>query len=150
MNAQLGNDSLVSGVAPIPAAMATPWPAAPLPRAPVGTKAVALACEGGRWSSDAGVVLLKDSDDPLGLTRALAAVLSDPRAGRRLPLTPEDLLKQRVGHIAAGDEDAHDAHTLRDAPIGKLRRARLPAPGAPWASHPTLARLANRLARTAL
>jgi hypothetical protein len=34
-------------------------------------------------SSDAGVVLLKDIEAPLGVTPHLAAVLSDPRAPRR-------------------------------------------------------------------
>jgi hypothetical protein len=63
---------------------------------------VALAFDGGRLSSDAGIVLLKDIDAQLGLTRALAAVLSDPRDAHRLHFTPEDWLKQRVFHIAAG------------------------------------------------
>src|SRR5215475_13173357 len=122
MNAQLFNDSMVSGVEPMPAAVATPLQPAPLPRAPVETKAVALDFAGGRLSSEAGGGLLQDIDDQLGLTRALAAVLSDPRAVRRLHCTPEDLLKQRVLQIAAGYEDANDANTLRDAPICTLMR----------------------------
>jgi hypothetical protein len=44
----------------------------PLPLAPVGGKAVELDFDGGRLSSDAGVVLLKDIDDQLGLTHDLA------------------------------------------------------------------------------
>jgi DDE family transposase len=87
MNAQLVNDPMVSGVDPIPAAMATQLPSAPLPLAPVGTKAVELDFDGGRLSSEAGVVLLQDIDDQLGLTRALAAGLSDPRDGRRIHFT---------------------------------------------------------------
>src|SRR5256885_14685133 len=95
-----------------------------------GPKAVDLDFDGGRLSSDAGVVLLKDIDDQLGLTRALAAVLSDPRDARRIHFTPEDLLKQRVFYIAAGYEDANDANTLRDDPIFKLMLDRLPGSGA--------------------
>ena len=102
MNAQLCNASMVAGGTSTPAEVATPLHPAPRHLAPVGTKAVALDCAGGRLSSEAGVVLLKDLDDPLGLTRALAAVLADPRDARRLHCTPEDLLKQRVWHIAAG------------------------------------------------
>ena len=102
MNAQLFTDPMVSGVEAPPAALATPLHPAPLPLAPVGTKAVELACEGGRLSSDAGVVWLKDIDEPLGLTRALAAVLSDSRDVRRIHFPPEDVLKPRVLHIAAG------------------------------------------------
>jgi hypothetical protein len=150
MNAQLVNDPMVSGADPIPAAMATQLQSAPLHLAPVGTKAVELDFDGGRLSSDAGMVLLKDIDDQLGLTRALAAVLSDPRDVRRIHFTPEDLLKQRVFQIAAGYEDANDANTLRDDPIFKLMLDRLPETGAPLASQPTLSRFENRISRTEL
>ena len=150
MNAQLFNDPMVSGVAPMPAVVATELQPLPLPLAPIGTKAVELDFEGGRLSSDAGVVLLKDIDDQLGLTRALAAVLSDPRDARRIHCTPEDLLKQRVFYIAAGYEDANDANTLRDDPIFKLMLDRLPESGASLASQATISRFENRVSRTAL
>ena len=127
----------------MPAAVATQLPPAPLHLAPVGTKSVELDFDGGRLSSDAGVVLLKDIDDQLGLTRALAAVLSDPRDVRRIHFTPEDLLKQRVLQIAAGYEDANDANTLRHDPIFKLLLNRLPDTGPPLASQPTLSRFEN-------
>ena len=150
MNARLFNDPMVSSVDPMPAAVATHLQPAPRPLAPVGTKSVALDFDGGRLSSDAGVVLLKDINDQLGLTRALAAVLSDSRDVRRIHFTPEDLLKQRVFQIAAGYEDANDANTLRDDPIFKLLLDRLPATGAPLASQPTISRFENRISRTEL
>src|SRR5215813_1077745 len=131
---------MVVGVDPMPAAVAPPLPPAPLHLAPVGTKAVELDFDGGRLSSEAGVVLLTDIDHPLGLTRALAAVLSDPRDGRRSHLTPEDLLKPRILHMAAGSEEANDANPLHNDPLFKLRLDRLPETGAPWASQPTIAR----------
>ena len=118
--------------------------------APVGDKAVDLDFAGGRLSSDAGLVLLKDPDEQLGLTRALAAVLSDPRDARRVKFTQHDLLKQRVFQIAAGYEDANDANTLRHDPIFKLLLDRLPETGTPLASQPTLSRFENRVSRTAL
>jgi len=150
MNAQLFNDPMIAGVDPLPAAVATRRHPAPLHLAPVGTKAVALDVDGGRLSSDAGVVLLKDIDDQLGFTRALAAVLSDRRDARRIHFTPEDLLKQRVFQIAAGYEDANDSNTLRDDPIFKLMLDRLPESGAPLASQPTISRFENRVSRTEL
>jgi len=150
MNTQLFNDPMISGVAPMPAAVATHLQPAPLHLASVGTKSVELDFDGGRLSSDAGVVLLKDIDEQLGLTRALAAVLSDPRDGRRIHFTPEDLLKQRVFQIAAGYEDANDANTLRDDPIFKLLLDHLPETGAPLASQPTISRFENRISRTEL
>src|SRR4030095_15897576 len=85
-----------------------------------------------------------------GLTHNLAAVLSDPRDPRRVHFTQRDLLKQRVLHIAAGDEDANDANTLRHDPIFKLLLERLPETGAPLASPPTLSRFENRVSRTEL
>jgi Transposase DDE domain group 1 len=127
--------------------MATPLQPAPWPLVPGGGKAVDLDFDGGRLSSDAGVVLLNDLDAQLGVTRTLAAVLADPRDPRRLNFTLEDLIKQRVVHIAAGDEDANDAHTLRDDPLFKRMLDRLPESGAPLASQPTRAGFENRLSR---
>ena len=101
-------------------------------------QSVALDFDGGRLSSDAGIVLLKDIDEQLGLTRALAAVLSDPRDAHRIHFTPEDLLKQRVFQIAAGYEDANDSNMLRVDPIFKLMLDRLPETSAPLASQPTI------------
>jgi Transposase DDE domain group 1 len=122
----------------------------PLSLAPVGGKTVALDCDGGRLSSDAGLVLLTDIDEQLGLTRALAAALSDARDARRIRFTPEALRKQRLLQIAAGYEDANDANTLRHAPLFKLLLDRLPETGAPLASQPTLSRFENRVSRTEL
>jgi hypothetical protein len=122
----------------------------PLILAPIGGKTVELDCDGGRLSSDAGLILLKDIDEQLGLTRALAAALSDARDARRIRFTPEDLLKQRVLQIAAGYEDANDSNTLRHDPIFKLLLDRLPETGAPLASQPTISRFENSVSRTEL
>ena len=147
MNAQA---HMVSGFDPMLADMVTQRQQAPLNLAPVGAKAVALDFAGGRLSSDAGVVLLKDIDAQLSLTRNLAAVLSDPRDPRRINFTLEDLIKQRVFQIAAGYEDANDSNTLRDDPIFKLLLDRLPETGASLASQPTLSRFENRVSRPEL
>jgi hypothetical protein len=122
----------------------------PLHLAPVGDKAVDLDFDGGLLSSDAGLMLLKDPDEQLGLTRALAAVLKDARDPRRVHFTLHDLLKQRVLQIAAGYEDANDANTLRHDPIFKLLLDRLPDTGPPLASQPTLSRFENHVSRTEL
>src|SRR5262247_4421689 len=150
MNAQSLNTPMVSGFDPMPADLAIQRQPAPLPLAPVGAKAVDLDFDGGRLSSDAGVVLLKDIDDQLGLTRHLAAMLSDPRDARRVNFTLHDLLKQRVFQMAAGYEDANDSNTLRDDPIFELMLDRLPETGAPLASQPTISRFENRVSRTDL
>src|SRR5262247_4551523 len=150
MNTSSSKAPTISGFDAMPADRTTPRQPTPLPLAPVGGKAVELDFEGGRLSSDAGLILLKDINDQLGLTRALAAVLSDSRDVRRIHFTPEDLLKQRVFQIAAGYEDANDANTLRDDPIFKLMLDRLPETGASLASQPTLSRFENRVSRPEL
>jgi Transposase DDE domain group 1 len=145
MNAYNSQAYTIPGIDSMPAELATP-----LHLAPVGDKAVDLDFDGGRLSSDAGLVLLQDPDEQLGLTRALAAVLQDPRDPRRIHFTLHDLLKQRVLQIAAGYEDANDANTLRHDPIFKLLLGRLPDTGAPLASQPTLSRFENHVSRTEL
>src|SRR5712691_9060773 len=138
----------ISGFDAMHAALAAPCDPTPLLLAPIGGKTVELDFGGGRLSSDAGLILLKDIDDQLGLTRALAAVLADSRDARRLHFPPEDLLKQRIFHIAAGYEDANDANTLRHDPIFKLLLDRLPETGAPLASQPTISLFENNVAPT--
>ncbi len=145
MNADQPQTDTVADVNSMPANMAS---ALHLP--PVGVKAVSLDFDGGHLSSDAGLVLLGDPDDQLGLTRDLAAVLRDPRDPRRVDFTLHDLLKQRVLQIAAGYEDANDANTLRHDPIFKLLLGRLPESGPPLASQPTISRFENRVSRTEL
>jgi len=126
MNASNSQAYTLPGIDAMQAELATP-----LHLAPVGDKAVDLAFDGGRLSSDAGLVLLQDPDEQLGFTRALAAVLQDPRDPRRVHFPLHDLLKQRVLQIAAGYEDANDANTLRHDPLFKLLLGRLPDTGAP-------------------
>src|SRR5712671_3805670 len=150
MNARNPKEYTIPGFDSMQAALATQRQPTPLLLAPVGDKTVELDFDGGRLSSDAGLVLLKDIDDQLGLTHSLAAVLSDPRDPRRVHFTHHDLLKQRVFQIAAGYEDANDANTLRHDPIFKLLLDRLPETGAPLASQPTLSRFENRVSRTEL
>jgi hypothetical protein len=119
----------------------------PLHLPPLMDKAILVDFDGGRLSSDGGLILLGDPDDQIGLTRELAAVLRDPRDPRRIDFTTHDLLKQRVFQMVAGYEDANDANTLRPDPILKLLLGRLPESGAPLASQPTLSRFENRVSR---
>ena len=122
----------------------------PLRLAPVGDKTVALDFDGGHVSSDAGLVLLKEIDDQRGLTRALAAVRADARAARRIHFPAEDLRTPRSLPMAAGDAEANAANPVRHDPSCTLLRDRWPDTGAPWASQPTIARVANSVSRTAM
>ena len=145
MNVASAKAYTIPGVDSLPADITSP-----LHLASLEDKAVLVDFDGGRLSSDGGLVLLNDPDDQIGLTRDLAAVLRDPRDPRRVNFTLHDLLKQRVLHLAAGYEDANDANTLRHDPIFKLLLGRLPESGAPLASQPTISRFENRVSRTEL
>jgi hypothetical protein len=150
MNAQLSKDDLISGNDPMQAGIIRPSRPASVHLAPVAGKAVALDFEGGLLSSDAGLVLLKDVDAQLGLSRALSEVLTDPRDPRRIHFTFADLIQQRVFQIAAGYEDANDSNPLRHDPIFKLLLGRLPQSGPSLASQPTISRFENGVSRSEL
>lgn len=122
----------------------------PFEASAVGNKPVFLDFNGGALSSDAGLLLLKEVDDQIGLTKAAAAVLSDPRDPRYTAHSMQDLLRQCVYQIAAGYEDGNDSNTLRFEPIIKMAAGRLPLSGAPLASQPTISRFQNRPSRTQL
>jgi len=69
---------------------------------------------GGNVSSDGGLMLLRQADHRLGLTRALDAALPDPRDPRLIVHRQIDLLRQRIYGLAAGYEDLNDHDTLRN------------------------------------
>lgn len=101
----------------------TPPKNTPLGLSAVEAKPVWLDFDGGQLSSDAGLLLLKEVDQQIGLIQALAAVLPDPRDARYVQHTTEALLRQRIFQIAAGYEDANDSDSLRHDPIVKMVRA---------------------------
>ena len=72
----------------------------------VADKPVLLDFDGGRLSSDAGLLLLQQVDEQIGLSRALASVLSDPRDGRYTKHSLEDLLNG--GTLVAGSIDEEE------------------------------------------
>src|SRR5436190_8103610 len=98
--------------------------------------------EGGALSSDFGVLLLRGIDRQIGLTARLAAAIHDTRHPSYIAHPLRDLLAQRLYHIASGSADGKDAHSLRRAPLLKLRVAHPPlAPEQDRASAPTFSRL---------
>ncbi|HUW83388.1 MAG TPA: transposase, partial [Phycisphaerae bacterium] len=73
--------------------------------------------DGGRLTSDAGAMLLREVDRRLGLTSALAACITDPRCVRRIRHDRHRMLTQRVFGIGLGYEDLNDHQSLRDEPL---------------------------------
>lgn len=110
----------------------------------VGSRAVVADFDGGRITSDAGALLLGQTDRALSLTRRLAACFTDTRSRCHVEHEVETLLSQRIIGIALGYEDLCDHDTLRHDPVlavlaGKLEAKRPNC--APLAGKSTLNRI---------
>jgi hypothetical protein len=112
-------------------------------------KPVVADFSGGRLTTDAGVLLLREVAQRTGLFRALDRVIPDPRQPDLIVHDQETMLAQRIMAIALGYEDLNDHQSLRDDPALQLAVGRRPEPDAPLASPPTLCRLENRVDRKA-
>jgi hypothetical protein len=69
--------------------------------------------DGGDVTSDGGILLLRQLDREMGLTRAIARRLSDDRDPQRCLHRTETLVRQRVFGLALGYEDLNDHQALR-------------------------------------
>lgn len=110
-------------------------------------KSIRMSFTGGEITSNAGVMLLRELDDALGLTDELAVALRDPRDPAYVTHPLGELLRERLYMIALGHEDTNDATTLRDDPALKLavRGAGVEAIHDPLASQPTVSRLEHEI-----
>lgn len=106
--------------------------------------------DGGRLSSDAGVLLLREVDRRLGLTSSLAGCIADRRSASRITHDLQSMLAQRIFGIGLGYPDLNDHHHLRGDPLFQVLAERRPDPTEPLASPPTLSRLDNALDRSSL
>src|SRR3970282_1624911 len=109
----------------------------------VSRKKLSVGFDGGRLSSDAGVLLLRGAERKLGLAGRLASCIRDKRDPDLIEHPIEEMLKLRMFAIAAGYEDADDCDSLRYDPIFKMAVGRLPESGDPLCSQPTMARVGN-------
>ncbi len=115
----------------------------PLSFPAVRGKKLMAAFDGGRITSDGGVMLLAAAERRLGLADRLAAVIRDPRDPGRVTHAMADILRARIFAIACGYEDADDLDRLRTDPAFKLACGRLPDTGLDLCSQPTLSRVEN-------
>lgn len=109
----------------------------------VGRKKITAAFDGGRITSDAGVMLLGQAERRLGLADKLAAVIADPRNPLLITHSLDSIFRARILAIACGYEDADDLDHLRKDPAFKLACGRLPDMGHDLCSQPTMSRWEN-------
>jgi hypothetical protein len=95
-------------------------------------------------TSDAGLLLLRQFDERIGLTEQFAAALNDPRDPDLIDHSFLDMTRMRIFGILAGYEDQNDHDTLRTDPVFKLVAERSPD-GPDLASQPTLSRFENQI-----
>src|SRR5919106_754555 len=90
---------------------------------------VVAAFDGGEVTSDAGALLLGETDRAIGLVTRFAACFDDDRTQALVEHRIEAMVTQRVFGIALGYEDLIDHDQLRPDPVlatlaGKLRARR--------------------------
>ena len=109
----------------------------------VQRKKVTAAFDGGRITSDGGVMLLAAIETSMGIAAKLAPLIADRRNPLLVTHGVADILRARMLAIACGYEDADDLDHLRSDPGFKLACGRLPESGAELCSQPTVSRWEN-------
>ena len=116
----------------------------------ISGKKVQATFDGGEITSDAGMLLLRETEHHEGLLSRFTRSIHDLRRPSHVRHNLEELLTQRIFQIAAGYEDANDCNDLRSDPAVKLAVGRLPISGEDLASQPTISRLENSVRRSDL
>ena len=122
----------------------------------LGTREVVAAFDGGKVTSDAGGLLLREVEEKFRFVEQFARCFTDHRDPELIEHTLLELIKQRVFGLCLGYEDLNDHDQLRLDPllavlVGKTdplgnERARVRDQGKPLAGKSTL----NRLELTAI
>ena len=83
----------------------------------LGGRKVTAAFDGGSITSNAGALLLRETDSRIGLSRQVSACFKDGRMQDRVEHAVETLVAQRIHGIALGYEDLNDHDELRHDPV---------------------------------
>jgi len=111
---------------------------------PVEGRAVVASFDGGAITSDAGALLLGQTDRAIRLTERFAACFVDARTATLVEHQVETIVMQRVIGLALGYEDLNDHDELRHDPVLAVLASKLEAQRsdcAPLAGKSTLNRL---------
>jgi hypothetical protein len=91
----------------------------------LGKRRVVAGFDGGAITSDAGGLLLRETDRAVGLLERIAACFDDGRSPDQLVYSLRTLVGQRVVGLALGYEDVNDHDQLRHDPVLGLLAERL-------------------------
>jgi len=116
---------------------------------PLGRRQLVAQFDGGKITSDAGALLLREVAARSRLFERMAAVVPDPRDPDLIEHDQQTMFAQRVLGIACGWEDLNDHHGLRIDPLMQAAAERDVDEDRPLASPATLCRLENRIGRGA-
>src|SRR5271165_3010844 len=83
----------------------------------LGSRQVVTDFSAGLISSDGGMLLLRQIDEGLGISRSLAGCFSDRRSPLLIEHSLRELVAQRLLGLAAGYEDLNDHNLLRLDPL---------------------------------
>ncbi len=72
--------------------------------------------QGSRFTSDSGLLLVRELDERLGLSALIVENIMDDRRGKNTQLPLPDLLRQSTYSRLAGYEDVNDAERLSQDP----------------------------------
>ena len=122
----------------------------PMKLTPVKGKKVIVDFDGGQMSSDAGALLLKETEQQVGIIEAIKTALNDRRDQRYVIHPLAEQLQQRTYQIACGYEDANDSNALRNDPVFKICADKEPESEQALSSQPTISRFENAPSRTEL
>jgi hypothetical protein len=110
----------------------------------IGRRSIEADFSGGDLSSDGSVLLLRQTDQIIGLTRAAAHAMHDRRSASRIEHDLHTLVRQRVFALCAGYEGLNDHRRQREDALMQTAVGRGQALG----SAPTLCRLENAASAT--
>jgi len=118
--------------------------------APIKGKEVAIDFHGGSITSDAGVLLLSETESEVNIISRLSKCIHDSRRFSSITHSVNDLLTQRIFQFTCGYEDGNDCNSLRTDPAMKMAVGKLPDTDGDLASQPTISRLKNMITRPEL
>ena len=89
-----------------------------------GRREIVARFDGGTITSDAGCLLLRQTEKRLNLLPRLAACFLDGRRQDRIEHSVREMLAQRIYGLALGYEDVNDHEQLRTDPLFHVLAAR--------------------------